>query len=259
MQRSIKNIAFAGSGNVAWHLATGLKLQGFNISRIWSRDPSNAAALAGTCGAEVSNELSGLREGTDLIIIAVADKAIADVAGRIVSFDGIVVHTAGSVSVDILKASFKNYGVFYPLQTLSKGNQVDFSEVPFFLESSSNETLLALKQVALQLSSKIYEADSKQRMLLHVAAVFAGNYSNLMYIIANELLQKSNLPPDVLHPLMLETAMKAVKGDPEEMQTGPARRHDTETLEKHISALASQPEYAELYRLLASLISEKYK
>ena len=259
MQRSIKNIAFAGSGNVAWHLATGLKLQGFNISRIWSLDPSNAAALAGTCGAEVSVEITSLREETDLIIIAVADKAIADVAGRIVSFDGIVVHTAGSVSVDILKASFKNYGVFYPLQTLSKGNQVDFSEVPFFLESSSNETLLALKQVALQLSSKIYEADSKQRMLLHVAAVFAGNYSNLMYIIANELLQKSNLPPDVLHPLMLETAMKAVKGDPEEMQTGPARRHDTETLEKHISALASQPEYAELYRLLASLISEKYK
>ena len=259
MQRSIKNIAFAGSGNVAWHLATGLKLQGFNISRIWSRDPSNAADLAGICGADVSDELSGLRKGIDLIIIAVADKAIAAVAGSITNFDGIVVHTAGSVPVDILKASFENYGVFYPLQTLSKGIQVDFSEVPFFLESSSNETLLALKQVALQLSSKIYEADSKQRMLLHVAAVFAGNYSNLMYIIANELLQKSNLPLDVLHPLMLETAMKAIKGDPEQMQTGPAQRHDNATLEKHISALASQPEYAELYRLLASLISKKYK
>ncbi len=259
MQKSIKNIAFAGSGNVAWHLVKGLKMQGFNICRIWSRDPSNAANLAGTCGAEVSDEISGLREGTDLIIIAVADMAIADVAKSIASFDGVVVHTAGSVPVNILKDSFKNYGVFYPLQTLSKGNPVDFSKIPFFLESSSNETLLALKQVALRLSSKVYEADSKQRMLLHVAAIFAGNYSNLMYIIANELLQKSNLPLDVLHPLMLETATKAIKGDPEEMQTGPARRHDTVTLEKHISVLASQPEYAELYRQLASLISKKYK
>ena len=259
MQKSIKNIAFAGSGNVAWHLAKGLMVQGFRINSIWSREYSNAVSLAGICGAKASKDISGLREGTDLIIIAVADKAIADVALTIGNFDGIVVHTAGSVPVDILKAIFKNYGVFYPLQSLSKDNQVDLCEVPFFLESSSNETLLALKQLAGTLSSKVYEADSKQRMLLHVAAVFAGNYSNLMYIIANELLDKSHLPPDILHPLMQETAMKAIKGDPEQMQTGPARRHDTTTLEKHISALASQPEYAELYRLLASLIIKKYK
>jgi len=259
MQKSIKSIAFAGSGNVAWHLAKGLKMQGFNISRIWSRDPLNAATLAGICGAEVCKEISGLHERADLIVIAIADKAISDVAVSIGNFDGIVVHTAGSVSIDVLKGNFENYGVFYPLQTLSKGNPVDFREVPFFMESSSEETLLAIKQVALKLSTKVYEADSQQRMLLHVAAVFASNYSNLMYIIGNEILKDSNLPSDILHPLILETAQKAVSGDPLDMQTGPARRHDEITLEKHISALASQPEYAELYKLLSSLINKKYK
>jgi predicted short-subunit dehydrogenase-like oxidoreductase (DUF2520 family) len=259
MQSSIKNIAFAGSGNVAWHLAKALKLNDFNIAKIWSRDPSNAAALAGICDAKVSNDISGLREGADLIVIAVADKAIANITHSIGNFDGVVVHTAGSVSVDVLKAAFENHGVFYPLQTLSKGNPADFGEVPFFLEASSNETFLTLKHVALRLSSKVYEADSHQRMLLHIAAVFAGNYSNLMYIIGNELLHNANLPPDILHPLMLETTSKAVNGDPKEAQTGPARRHDTVTLEKHISALAALPEYAELYRLLSSMISNKYK
>ncbi len=259
MQKSIKNIAFAGSGNVAWHLAKGLMVQGFRINSIWSREYANAVSLAGLCGAKASKDISGLREGTDLIIIAVADKAIADVALTIGNFDGIVVHTAGSVSIDVLRDNFENCGVFYPLQTLSKGKPVDFVEVPFFLESSSDETLLALKRLASKLTSNVYEADSRQRMLLHAAAVFASNYSNLMYIIGNEILKDSNLPSNVLHPLILETARKAVNGDPLEMQTGPARRHDTTTLEKHISALASQPEYAELYRLLASLIIKKYK
>jgi predicted short-subunit dehydrogenase-like oxidoreductase (DUF2520 family) len=193
-----------------------------------------------------------------MIIIAVADKAIEDVAGRIGEFDGIVVHTAGSVSMDVLKNSFENYGVFYPLQTFSKEIPLDLREVPFFLESSSAEVFLALKQVASTISAKVHEADSHQRLLLHVAAVFAGNYSNLMYIIGNEILKQYNLPQEVLHALILETARKAVTSDPVNMQTGPARRRDNITIENHIETLASLPEYAELYRRLADLISTKY-
>jgi predicted short-subunit dehydrogenase-like oxidoreductase (DUF2520 family) len=104
----------------------------------------------------------------------------------------------------------------------------------------------------------VYPAESQQRLLFHVAAVFAGNYSNLMYIIGNELLDNFNLPHDILHPLIMETARKAVTGDALKMQTGPARRNDNATIEKHIEALASFPEYAELYRILASHISRKF-
>lgn len=259
MQRSIKNIAFAGSGNVAWHLAKALMQRGYNITSIWSREFYNAATLADTCGAKALKDIAGLREGTDMIIIAVADNAIEAVTQRITDFDGIVVHTAGSVSIDVLKNNFKNCGVFYPLQTFSKETPVDFEEVPFFIESTTDEVLIVIRQLATSLSRKVYEANSEQRMLLHVAAVFAGNYSNLMFLLSNEILKNVNLPPDVLYPLILETAMKATTNDPVKMQTGPARRHDTITIEKHISALASMPDYAELYRLLASLISKKYQ
>ena len=259
MQKSITKIAFAGSGNIAWHLANALKLQGYQITRIWSRKYSNALDLAESCGSEACKEITDLGKNADLIIISVTDKAIEDVARSIGKFAGIVVHTAGSISINALKGSFQNCGVFYPLQTFSKGTKVNLGEVPFFLESSSNEVKEAIKQVALSLSTKVYEADSQQRMLLHVAAVFAGNYSNLMYTISNEVIKSSGLPPEVLHPLILETAKKAISDNPLKMQTGPARRNDTITIEKHLEMLASLPEYAELYRLLATMISQKYK
>lgn len=258
MHESIKRIAIAGSGNIAWHLANGLKLKGFQVSGIWSRNYSHALALAESCTALACKDISDLSVDTDLIIIAVADNAIEPVALSLGQFDGIVVHTAGSVAMDVLKGSFQNHGVFYPLQTFSKTTPVDLREVPFFLESSSDDVLQALKQVALALSDKVHEADSRERMMLHVAAVFAGNYSNLMYIIGNDILKSSNIPQEVLHSLILETARKAVSSDPISMQTGPARRKDTLTIEKHIEILVSLPEYAELYRRLANLISVKY-
>ncbi len=258
MHNSIKNIAFAGAGNVAWHLAKGLQAKGYQVKNIWSRDYANALALAGSCGAIAYNSISELREEADLIIVAVADDSIADVARSIGEYEGIVVHTAGSVHLHALKNFFKNCGVFYPLQTFSKGIPLNLEEVPFFLEASSDEVLQLVRHLALNLSAKVYEADSEKRMLLHVAAVFAGNYSNLMYIIGDEILKNSNLPPDLMHPLITETTRKALSGDPLKTQTGPARRHDTATIEKHLQALAALPDYAELYRLLARLISNKY-
>ncbi len=259
MHKRIINIALAGSGNIAWHLANGLKLQGYRITRIWSRTFSNASELAADCNAIACKEIADLGEGADMIIIAVADTAIADVASGIGEFDGIVVHTAGSVAMDVLNGHCKNYGVLYPLQTFSKGTEVDLSKVPFFIEASSTEVFQSIRKVAESLSTKIYETDSRQRMLMHVAAVIASNYTNLMYSIGNEVIQSSGLPKEVLYPLIMETAIKATTGDPAEMQTGPARRHDTITIQKHIETLASLPEYAELYQLLARLISNKYK
>jgi predicted short-subunit dehydrogenase-like oxidoreductase (DUF2520 family) len=259
MQKSIKNIAFAGSGNVAWHLAQALFGQGFTISGIWSRDFYKAASLAKTCNSVACNDISALSHNSDLIVVAVPDNAIEEVASAIGNYEGLVVHTAGSVPIEVLKINFKRAGVFYPLQTFSKEIPVAMDSVPFFIEVSDTVDFEPLMAVASRLSSKVYPADSHQRLLLHIAAVFAGNYSNLMYVIGNQLLAGSGLPTDVLHPLIAETAKKAITGNPLQTQTGPARRNDTLTIEKHLVALASMPEYAELYRNLANLISKNYK
>lgn len=258
MQKSINKIALAGSGNVASRLAKGLFLQGFQITGIWSRDHDHAKELAGCCNSKAVSKISALRDNADMILIAVPDTMIQEIAGLIGEFDGITVHTAGSVPMEVLKNNVGHYGVFYPLQTFSKDTTLALDKVPFLLEASSPEVMQVLRQVALKLSDKVYPAESQQRLLFHVAAVFAGNYSNLMYIIGNELLDNFNLPHDILHPLIMETARKAVAGDALKMQTGPARRNDNATIEKHIEALASFPEFAELYRILASHISRKF-
>lgn len=258
-QPNIRNIAFAGSGNVAWHLAQVFYRNGYKISGIWSRDVMHATALAESCNSIVCDAISGLKEGADLIIIAVPDMAIDFIAENIGNFDRIVVHTAGSVPIDILKTYFDHYGSLYPLQTFSKEIAVSTGDIPFFAEASDNATLNSIKQVALTISQKVYEADSHKRLLLHIAAVFAGNYSNLMYVISKNLLNNVDLPEDILHPLILETARKAVNGDPILLQTGPARRKDKLTIEKHIEALAPLPEYAELYKLLSQIIIKQYE
>jgi predicted short-subunit dehydrogenase-like oxidoreductase (DUF2520 family) len=259
MQRSITKIALAGAGNLAWHLAKGLKLQGFQVSAIWSRNYLHAQELADSCRSVACKNISELRNESELIIIAVADKAIEQVASSIGAFDGIVAHSAGSVPMSVLHESFSNYGVIYPLQTFSKDIDITLDHVPFFLEASSAEVMVSLRQVASELSDHVYETESDKRLLLHAAAVFAGNYSNLMYSLGNEILKSANIPQDVLRNLITETARKAVNHDPYNMQTGPARRKDSVTIKKHIEALATLPEYAEIYRLLANLISNKYE
>lgn len=259
MQKNIRSISIAGAGNVAWHLALGLSGKGYHIKGIWSRYTPNAEKLALACGAGVCMDLTELRQKTDLILIAVSDNAIPSVASGIGPFEGIVAHTAGSVSADTLQAYFTAYGVLYPLQTFTKEVPVNLEEVPFFTEGSSLETEQAISHVARQISAKVYNADSHQRLMLHIAAVFAGNYSNLMYVIADEILNGTGLPQEALHPLIRETARKAINADPKLVQTGPARRNDTHSIQKHINALASLPEYAELYQLLAQLIQTRYQ
>jgi len=259
MHNRIRNIAIAGSGNVAFHFAKGFKQAGFRISGIWSRDFTHAKALADDVESIACQDISDLCNDADLIIIAVPDKVIENVSQLIGLYQGIVVHTAGSVSIEVLKACFVHCGILYPLQTFSKETKVRLDEIPLFIEASTQETRQAIYDTAAKLSTKVYDADSKQRMLLHIAAVFASNYSNLMYSISNELIIQSGLPSEILNPLILETARKATTGDPVKMQTGPARRNDTGTIEKHISSLAQLPEYAELYRLLSTIIIEKYK
>ncbi len=258
MNNKVRNIAFAGAGNVASHLAKALYSQGFRISGIWSRKYEHAQELALECNSVACVDLEGLLHEAELLVVAVPDMVIEQLAGGIARYNGIIVHTAGSVPMNAVKHSEGGYGVFYPLQTFSKNIPVDFLEVPFFLESSSPEVMQALREVASKLSGKVYEADSVQRLMLHIAAVFAGNFSNLMYVVANELLKNSGLPPEVLHPLIITTARKAVGGDPLLMQTGPARRNDTLTLGRHFEALASLPEYADIYSRLSILITEKY-
>lgn len=212
MKRSIEDtpVVFLGAGNLATNLAKALYRKGFRIMQVYSRTEESARTLANEVEAEYITDLKGVSNEARLYIISLKDAAFVELLPQIT--DGkqhaLLVHTAGSIPMNIWEGHAERYGVFYPMQTFSKQREVDFREVPFFIEAKRPEDAELLKAVAGTLSDKVYEADSEQRRSLHLAAVFTCNFTNHMYALAAELLEKYHLPFDVMLPLIDETARK---------------------------------------------------
>lgn len=258
MERKIKNIVILGSGNVATHLALTLFSKGYKIEQIFSRNLQNAQTLALKVNATYINKLSELNSTADLYILSVKDDALKS----LVSDDALqhkpMVHTAGSISSDILKQYSSEFGVLYPFQTFSKERSVDFRSVPILIEANNDDFYTALSELANSLSDTVINAGSKERAMLHISAVFACNFTNHMYAIAYDLAQKNNLPFDLLKPLIKETAEKISDLTPRKAQTGPAIRFDQAILEQHERFLKETPELADLYKKLSTSI-QKFK
>lgn len=256
------NVSFIGSGNLAWHLAPALDNTDFAVREVFSRNKKNASALADKLyQAEVKTTLDFSNSPSVIFIIAVSDDAIEEVAQEIVlPENAILVHTSGSQPLSTLGyAATLNTGVFYPLQTFSKNKKVDFKEIPFFIESENPETEKILVAMAKAISKKVYKCTSSDRKALHVAAVFASNFTNHMLTIAKEILEKHKLDLDLLKPLIVETINKSLALGPEEAQTGPASRGDVEILDHHFEFLKRDKQIAEIYKLISQHILDRYQ
>lgn len=244
-----------GSGNVAWGLCTTLVRTGNAPVQVFARDRSKAGELALACGCMAGSEPHELAPA-DLYVLAVADKAIADVSRSLAFGDGVVAHTAGSVPIDVLEVPAAQRAVIYPLQTFTKGREPDLRQTPFFIEGGGR-ALEAAREFSELLSAKVLEADSARRAVLHTAAVFASNFTNYMYLAAKELAAESGFGFDVLRPLIVEVAAKATHtGDPAASQTGPASRGDRATMESHRRLLADKPGLLKLYDEISEQIWE---
>ncbi|MDX2301376.1 MAG: DUF2520 domain-containing protein [Microscillaceae bacterium] len=253
-------ISSLGAGNVAWHLTQNLEQKGCIIDEVYSRNLAHARMLAQQLGhATATDSLDFWASEADLFILAVTDDALEEVIRSMkVSPSAILVHTSGSQSMGVFDALPNPHGVFYPLQTFSKNKPIDFSEVPFCLEASDEDTFALLYQMATVLSTKVYTVDSEQRKKLHLAAVFACNFSNHLMALAEVILHRENLDFDMLRPLIKETMEKALSIKPQEAQTGPAYRNDRQIMEAHIRLLAGHPFEQEIYRLISQSISAMY-
>jgi predicted short-subunit dehydrogenase-like oxidoreductase (DUF2520 family) len=250
-------ISLVGSGNVATHLAVALKREGFHIHEIASTNIDHARELAEKVKADAVEQVSMLNPMVDLIIVAVSDSAIPQVARELPATSAAVVHTAGSIGMDIFNR-FTNHGVLYPFQTFSKQKEVDFSHLPILIEAKNTLVCDILNHVALQLSNKVTYATSAQRKQLHLAAVFACNFVNNMYAVSYQLMEQCELPFEILLPLIEETVNKVKTMAPLAAQTGPAQRNDHQVMEMHMEALES-PRLREIYKLLSQNIIEMKK
>ncbi|MET1054645.1 MAG: DUF2520 domain-containing protein [Pedobacter sp.] len=252
------NIVCIGSGNVATHLAIALKAMGAEIVQVWSQDSRNAEILAALTKAKPVLDWQEIDRSADLYLIAVKDDAIPAVASHLKGVKGIVVHTAGATDMNVLQGAGSGYGVLYPLQTFSKTKSIDLTHVPFCIEADRPGTLEKIAAVAHLLSQQVAELSSEQRKILHVAAVFACNFTNHLYHLSSQLLEQHQLKFDLLKPLITETAQKIQNALPSDVQTGPAVRDDQETMKSHLELLEGSPELQQLYETLSNSIKKTH-
>jgi len=247
------NIVLIGAGNVATQLGLALKRSNHRILQVYSKHNPSAIELAKKLKSPFTTSLDEINPNADIYIISVKDDAIANVADHIRLTDKTIVHTSGSVDMESIKACSKNYGVFYPLQTFSKSKKAEFKKVPICLEASNKNTFKILETLAKSISHDIHKISSQQRINIHIAAVFACNFTNHFYAIADDILKSNKLSLDLIKPLIAETAEKIKNNSPLDMQTGPAIRGDKKTMEKHLKMITDK-KYKQLYKLISKSI-----
>ncbi len=250
-------LTFIGSGNVATNLAHAFNKAGHTINQVVSRDLDNAKALASKFGAYYGTKLSEIYNDSDFILICVSDEAYKQIIEDFpLGINSIICHTSGPVPLDVLSSYATGHGVVYPLQSLTKHNLKDLLEVPIFVEWSSPALKDKIYDLADSISNKVREVSSADRLKYHLAAVFANNYTNVMYDIAERYLSKEGLDFKYLLPIIKDTANRIKITKPRQVQTGPASRGDEKIIEKHLEMLDDE-KIKLIYRQLANFIMTK--
>ena len=252
----MKRVVIIGSGNVATSLAHGLVSQ-CEVVQIYSRQLAHAQVLAHAVGCPSAiNDFHALSLYADVYIIAVRDDAIADVIAAVPDNRALWIHTSGSKPIDLFAGRRSRYGVLWPMQSFSREMVVSLDDVHFFAEANNESTLNDLLEFGRLLSSHVIEADSDQRLQLHIASVFSCNFANHMWTLADEVLTAAGLPFDAMKPLIRTTVEKLDRLSPADSQTGPAVRHDTQVIDSHLAMLDGDKR--DIYRMMTnSIINRK--
>lgn len=251
-----ENVAIIGSGNVAYAYSKALKDNGINPKYVLVRNRETIAEVERLFGVKTIIEYEKLSD-CDLIIIAVKDDVIKEVASRLHNYKGVLVHTSGTQSSSVLNV-VENYGIIYPLQTISKDYDIDFKSVPLLINASTPEVKDKLMSMAQIMSDIVIECTDEDRCYIHMNAVYVSNFVNVMLQIGEKLLKKKSLDISILEPLVKETIKKSFVMGAENALTGPARRHDMNTIQNHLNLLNDDVEEKKIYELLTDYILKKY-
>lgn len=247
-------VILLGAGNVAQHLYKAFyKQPAITIVQCYNR--KGVRLHPDQNENNVTKNIASIKEA-DIYIMAVSDDAIKTLSNQLPFTNRLVVHTSGSVPMIAINNSNRQ-GVFYPLQTFTSDKAVNFAKIPICIEGDQEKDLFLIERLALLLSKKTYQISSAQRNILHVSAVFVNNFTNHLFSIGNDICKENNIPFEILHPLLQETAKKALKINPNKAQTGPAVRNDTKTIARHLKLL-SDPSQQEIYQTLTKAIQSKY-
>lgn len=249
-----------GAGNMATNLAHAFHKAGVPIRCIYSHTLANAKQLAEQVGVEFYTDSleavnSLLREyPCETVLYSLKDSVLHAVLMQVDAPEALHLHTAGSIGLEVFENTNKPHaGVLYPFQTVSKDRVLDFTGLPIFIEATDSADLTTIRALAEQISKKVYPADSETRKRLHLAGVFANNFTNCMYAIASEILRPTGLPEDVLLSLIDETAAKVHNIPARQAQTGPAKRYDENVMNANL-ALLDDSNVQDIYRAVSANI-----
>jgi predicted short-subunit dehydrogenase-like oxidoreductase (DUF2520 family) len=258
----VLKIDFIGAGNLAWNLAPALERGGASVRNIFSRNIENAKNLVNKVyEGQVKADLDFSASEADIILVAVSDDGIEEVAKELILAENVVIaHTSGSIPLSALGYSAtSNIGVFYPLQTFTKSQQVDFDNIPFLIEGENKQTIKTLSSLASTLSKNVSVVSSYQRQQIHLAAVFASNFTNWMLTQSEKILEDANLDFSIVHALIAQSVNNAINTGPKNVQTGPAKRNDFEVLDTHMQILSNKPDVQNLYKIISQQILDHYQ
>ena len=248
---SIKNISIVGSGNVAFHLGNALKNSGINIDYICSRNEIESISLAKKLNAKETLDLQQLSK-SDMVLLCVPDDIVYEFINKIPNTS--CAYTSGSI--ELTKVESKNIGVFYPLQTFRKKDKIEIEKVPIFVEATNEVFQNQLIELAKKISNNVSIVNSEERKKYHLSAVFLNNFTNHLLYLSQKEADKNGLKWDNLLPLLEETFKKNLTSNPFDNQTGPARRNDLITIEKHLSMLEGKSK--EIYQIITESIKSTY-
>ena len=250
-------VTLIGAGNLATQLGKSLKKAGVIISQVYSRTEDSARTLGELLEAEWLTDIKALRDEADIYIFSVKDSVLCELISEVCKGRGdkLFLHTAGSMTMSCFEGKALHYGVFYPMQTFSKAKDVDFERIPVFIEGNSIETEDVIRSLANKLSQRVIRLSSADRKYLHLAAVWACNFTNYCYTVASDILGEHGIPFDVMLPLINETTEKIQKISPKEAQTGPAVRGDRNVMSKQLELMNGKEDLQELYKMLSKGIN----
>ena len=255
---STTDVALIGAGNLMTHLGLALQAaEGVRIVQVWSRTEASAQTLADRLQTDYTTSLVDVKDA-NVYILAVKDSALESLIPSLTVLhpDSVFLHTAGSMPMEVFGGFANHYGVLYPMQTFSKNKEVNFREIPVFVEANDEHTLKVVRALASLVSDHLYELSSDRRRYLHLAAVFACNFANHCYDLADRVLSEQGIPFEVMLPLIDETARKVHELSPREAQTGPAVRYDENVIQRQM-ALIEDEKTRQLYQLLSQSIYDK--
>lgn len=236
---------------MATHLAAHFQKAGHEVTCIYSKTSTSAARLAGMLGTKGTHTAGDIPRNADFYLLCVPDSVVARISASFTGYQGIWLHCAGALPMDVMSGAHERFGVLYPLQTFSRDHPLSLADTPFLIEGSSEEVTAMIWQLAGSISRSVHPADTPSRLAIHLGAVFANNFTNHMVHVARQILDANAIDPQLIVPLLEETFHKLTTMKAADAQTGPALRDDHETMKRHLRMLKKYPEWEKLYTFIS--------